>query len=174
MGRVKLRTVRDFRNGDKEAFEEIFYAFKDILYYFSFLYVHNYDDANDCVQEIFIKIVDTIDQYNEFRSAFDTWVYITARTTVLNFVRTKKRYAARVILDDEIVANYIDKDYSKLNHALIDLEEIMGTDMYIIYILRTGYKISFENIAKMVDSNRENVRRVYLKSLEIVKEYLEE
>lgn len=82
MGRVKLRTIMEFRNGDKQAFEEIFYAFKDILYYFSYLYVHNYDDANDCVQEIFIKIINTVDQFNDILSGFDTWVYSTARSTV--------------------------------------------------------------------------------------------
>lgn len=174
MGRVKLRTIIDFRNGDKQAFEEIFYAFKDILYYFSYLYVHNYDDANDCVQEIFIKIINTIDKFKDSLSQFDTWVYSTARSTVLNFIRTKKRYEARIVLDDELVANYISRDYTELNHTLYDLEKVLGKDLYVIYILRTAYDVTFDNIATLLDTNRENVRRKYLQSVKIVEEFLEE
>lgn len=174
MGRVKLRTIMEFRNGDKQAFEEIFYAFKDILYYFSYLYVHNYDDANDCVQEIFIKIINTVDQFNDTLSEFDTWVYSTARSTVLNFIRTKNRYEARIVLDDEIVANYIERDYTELYHTLYDLEKVLGKDMYVIYILRTAYEVTFDNIAILLDTNRENVRRKYLQSVKIVEEFLEE
>lgn len=174
MGRVKLRTIMEFRNGDKQAFEEIFYAFKDILYYFSYLYVHNYDDANDCVQEIFIKIINTVDQFNDVLSGFDTWVYSTARSTVLNFIRTKNRYEARIVLDDEIVANYIERDYTELHHTLYDLEKVLGKDMYVIYILRTAYEVTFDNIAILLDTNRENVRRKYLQSVKIVEEFLEE
>lgn len=174
MGRVKLRTIMEFRNGDKQAFEEIFYAFKDILYYFSYLYVHNYDDANDCVQEIFIKIINTVDQFNDILSGFDTWVYSTARSTVLNFIRTKNRYEARIVLDDEIVANYIERDYTELYHTLYDLEKVLGKDMYVIYILRTAYEVTFDNIAILLDTNRENVRRKYLQSVKIVEEFLEE
>ena len=88
--------------------------------------------------------------------------------------RTKKRYEARIVLDDELVANYISRDYTELNHTLYDLEKVLGKDMYVIYILRTAYEVTFENIATLLDTNRENVRRKYLQSVKIVEEFLEE
>ena len=46
--------------------------------------------------------------------------------------------------------------------------------MYVIYILRTAYEVTFDNIAILLDTNRENVRRKYLQSVKIVEEFLEE
>ena len=172
MGRVKLRTIRAFRNGDKDAFEDIFYAYKDILYYYSYFYVKNYDDANDCVQEIFIKIVNKIGLYNELRASFESWVIVTAKSCIYNFIRTKKRYFNRVVLDDDFILTVPDTNNRILEDTLYDLEELMGRETYIIYILRTGYKVSFENLSKMINMNRETIRRRYNQSLEIVKKYM--
>ena len=46
--------------------------------------------------------------------------------------------------------------------------------MYVIYILRAAYDVTFDNIAILLDTNRENVRRKYLQSVKIVEEFLEE
>ena len=54
------------------------------------------------MQEIFIKIINTVDKFKDSLSQFDTWVYSTARSTVLNFIRTKKRYEARIWLLESI------------------------------------------------------------------------
>lgn len=172
MGRVKLRTIKDFRNGKKEAFEDIFYAYKDILYYYAYFFVKDYDDANDCVQEIFIKVVNSIEQYNELKSSFESWLFIISKSCIYNFIRTKKRYYKRVVLDDDFVLSVPDTDNRILEYTLYDLEELMGREMYVIYILRIGYNVSFENISKMTDLPRETTRRMYYKSLEIVDKYL--
>ncbi|MBE6131169.1 MAG: RNA polymerase sigma factor [Erysipelotrichaceae bacterium] len=172
MGRVKLRTIKEFRNGNKDAFEDIFYAYKDILYYYSYFFVKDYDDANDCVQEIFIKVVNCIESFNEFKSPFEAWIIITAKSVIYNFIRTKKRYFKRVILDDDFVLSVPDTNNRILEDTLYDLEEMMGREMYIIYILRTGYNVTFDNISKMTNLPRETTRRIYYKSLEIVNNYL--
>ena len=44
--------------------------------------------------------------------------------------------------------------------------------MYVIYILRTAYNVSFENISQMLNLNRETTRRMYYQSLKIVDEYM--
>ena len=74
MRRVKPRAIRAFKNGDKDAFEEIFYAYKDILYYLCYFYIRDYDDASDCVQEIFIKLTSKISLYDERKAAFEACI----------------------------------------------------------------------------------------------------
>lgn len=176
MGRVKLRTIKDFRNGNKDAFEDIFYTYRDILYYYSYFFVKDYDDANDCVQEIFMKVLSNIDSFNELKSPFDAWIIITAKSVIYNFIRTKTRHFNKIVLDDDFVLSVAEtKDCTldrTLEDTLCDLEALMGREMYVIYILRTGYNITFENIAKMTELSRETTRRMYYRSLEIVDEYL--
>ncbi len=172
MGKIRLRTIIEFRNGNKEAFEEIFYAYKDALYYVSYFYVKNYDDANDCVQEIFIRLIDKIHLYNENQSKFDSWFFSLAKSTILNFVRAKAIYRRLVTIDDEAVDSYIDKDHREIELILIDLEDIMGYDMFIVYLLRTAYNMSFEKISKLTVLSRETARRLYYESIKIVNEYM--
>lgn len=172
MGKIKLRTIREFRNGNKDAFEDIFYAYKDVLYYISYFYVRDYDDANDCVQEIFIKLINKIGLFDERKAEFETWLYVLAKSCILNFLRAKDRYNKRVVTDDEEVLKYKDEECNKLQHTLYDLEEIMGRQMYVVYILRVGYNMSFDSIAEATDSSRETVRRIYYESLKLVNYYM--
>lgn len=172
MGRVKLRTVKAFRSGDKDAFEDIFYAYKDILYYLSYFYVKDYDDANDCVQEIFIKLINKIHLYDERKAPFENWFIITAKSCIFNFLRSKERYYSKIIIDDDVVLNYPDNGNRKLEDTLSDLENLMGKEMYVIYILKTCYDVSFENLAKMTNFSRETARRMYHQSIEIVNKYM--
>lgn len=172
MGRVKLKTVKAFRNGDIDAFEDIFYAYKDILYYVSYFYVKDYDDANDCVQEIFIKMMNKIHLYNEYKAPFEPWLIILAKSCIINFIKCKNCYHEKVVINDNIVLNYPDNDNRLLEDTLEDLENLMGKEMYVIYILRTAYNISFENIAKMTNLKRETTRRIYYSSIDIVNKYM--
>ena len=66
----------------------------------------------------------------------------------------------------------MEKDYHELEDVLNDLESIMGEQMYIVYILRTAYKLSFDKIADIIKISRESVRRMYNESILIVNEYL--
>ena len=171
MGRIKQRIINDFRNGDKDAFEVIFYTYKDILYHISYYYVRDYDDANDCVQDIFIRLVNTIQLYDELKGEFKNWLFNITKTVVLNFIRSKKRYYSRVLIDNEIVENYSSEDSTKLDDTLFDLEILMGEKMFLVYVLKISYDLSFDEIGKTINSSRETARRLYYESLKIVEEY---
>lgn len=53
-------TAEKLKEGDELAFEEIFYAYRNIVYFECLKKMRNPQDANDCVQEIFIKLVEKL------------------------------------------------------------------------------------------------------------------
>lgn len=172
MEKISLRTINEFRKGKKEAFEEIFNKYKDSVYYIAYLYVKNYDEANDCVQEVFIRLIEKIHLYDETKAPFDAWFYAMARSCILNHIRKTETYFKRIQVSDEEVLNYADKDLTELNHILCDLEKIMGEEMYLIYVFRIAYDLSFEHIAQIMKKSRETVRRSYIESVKIVDDYM--
>ena len=174
MERVKLRTIREFRAGNKDAFDDIFYAYRDILYYMSYYYVRDYDDANDCVQEVFIRLVNKIHLFDERKASFNSWFFLLARHSVLNTARIQIRRRMEYLLDEEAVYNTPSQENRELKLYLQELEEILGKTKYIIYVFRTAYKLTFENIAIMLDLNREKTRRLYCEALKRVVKYMEE
>jgi len=47
---VSNKVVELLKDGDAEAFEKIFMAYRDIVYYECIRRLRNVSDANDCVQ----------------------------------------------------------------------------------------------------------------------------
>jgi RNA polymerase sigma-70 factor (ECF subfamily) len=56
MASIESKILKEFKNGDHSAFEEIFKRYSKQLFQFSFSYLKSEQAAEDIVQEIFIKI----------------------------------------------------------------------------------------------------------------------
>ena len=97
-----------------------------------------------------------------------------SKRVILSFLRTQSRHRNHFYYDEEILENYADKDFTELQHSLYDLEKMMGKKMYTVFILRVGYKLSFDLIYEVTDIPRETARRLYNKSQEVIKEYIGE
>lgn len=174
MRKISQKTIEKFKEGDKDSFEDIFYYYKDKVYYFAYHYVKDQDDADDCVQEVFIKLVNSIDTYDFVSCQFETWFYLLSKRVILNFLRTQSRHRNHYLYDEEIIENYAEKDFTELQHTLYDLEDLMGKKMYTVFILRVGYKLTFDLIYEIADIPRETARRLYNQSQEVIKEYIGE
>jgi RNA polymerase sigma-70 factor (ECF subfamily) len=48
--------VNRLRSGDKQAFELIFRKYREKVYYFAIRYYNSPDDAENVVQDVFIKL----------------------------------------------------------------------------------------------------------------------
>ena len=66
-------TAEKLKDGDELAFEEIFYAYRNIVYFECLKKMRNPQDANDCVQEIFIKLVEKIHLFDSNIAEFNAW-----------------------------------------------------------------------------------------------------
>ena len=93
--------------------------------------------------EIFIKLTAKISLYDERKAKFEAWFLALTKAHIFNFIRDKNRYNNRIVVDEEAVLSYGDNDYRELEDTLCDLEKLMGQEMYVIYILRTAYSVSY-------------------------------
>jgi len=78
--------------GDRFAFEELINEYKDSVIRTCMGFVHNYNDAEDITQDVFIEIYESI---NKFRgdSKLSTWIYRIAVNKSLNFIRKNKKHS---------------------------------------------------------------------------------
>jgi len=76
------------RRGDKKAMELLVTRYLKIIYNFSFRYVYNVADAEDIVQETFIKVWRNFKKFDESRQ-FKNWLYVIAKNTCLDFLKKK-------------------------------------------------------------------------------------
>ncbi len=73
--------------------------YQERLYWLVRQIVGGHDDANDVLQEVFVKVYKCADQF-EGRSSLYTWLYRIATNEALGFLRKQKRQR-NLLLDDE-------------------------------------------------------------------------
>ncbi len=77
-------------DGDSAAFEALFNRYKDAIYKFCFQRTGgNSDDANDLLQETFIKAFLNLEKY-DVRYTFGQWIYVIARNVFIDFIRKRR------------------------------------------------------------------------------------
>ncbi len=78
--------------GDAQAFARLVEPHRALAFHVAFWLLNDVDDANDVVQEVFLKAWLKLDVFQE-RSAFSTWLHTITRRTTLELIEERKRQA---------------------------------------------------------------------------------
>lgn len=81
-------TVLALKNGDHAAFERIFLFYFNKVKYFINGFVKSKSDAEELAQDVFVRIWTSRDSIDPSRN-FNTYIYISARNSTMNFLRHK-------------------------------------------------------------------------------------
>ncbi len=89
-----IELIELFRNADKKhyAFNLLVQKYREKIYYFVRRMVIIHDDADDVVQNIFIKVWNNLDSFRE-DAKFYTWLYRIAVNESLSFLKSKKLHS---------------------------------------------------------------------------------
>lgn len=79
--------VRAIQAGDIAAFDQLVLKHKDKLFNLVYWFLGDYQEANDCAQETFIKVFKSLKKFR-FESAFSTWLYRIAMNTCKNRLKS--------------------------------------------------------------------------------------
>jgi RNA polymerase sigma-70 factor, ECF subfamily len=76
-------------SGDQAAFRELYHRYKDRMYYYFYRMLGNStEQANDFLQELFMKIIEKPESYNP-SYAFKTWLFSIANNMCKNEYRRR-------------------------------------------------------------------------------------
>ena len=151
--------IQEVLAGDKQAYAHIINKYKTPLYGTILRMTRNPHDAQDLVQEAFIKVYQQLEKYNGTGS-FSSWLYRVAINHCMDGFR-KKRYQQSEI-DEEMVVNpnhpeviFLKKEKNR------QLERLIATlpeDERLIILLRYMNELSYDEISEMVDIPLSTVR----------------
>ncbi|WP_438449054.1 RNA polymerase sigma factor SigW [Gorillibacterium sp. sgz5001074] len=86
---VETRLVQLSRNGDRRAFEELVDMYKDKIYHLGYRMLGQSGDAEDVVQETFLRVYMNLDRYDE-NQKFSTWIYRIGTNLCIDRLRKRK------------------------------------------------------------------------------------
>lgn len=83
------RLVKLARKGDQEAFAELVDLYKDKLYHLGYRMLSNRHEAEDIVQETFLRVHKNWNRYDD-KQKFSTWIYRIATNLCIDRLRKRK------------------------------------------------------------------------------------
>lgn len=140
--------------------------------------VIDHDDANDIVQDIFIKVWKGIAKFNEDSELY-TWIYRITVNETLTFLKKKKRkfFVPIVSLEKELGAKMIiNTDFSsdeielKLQKALLKLPE----KQKMVFNLRYYDEMPYEEMSKILNTSVGALKASYHIAVKKVEENIQD
>ena len=90
MERTEALLIDHLHEGDETALAPLVEKYKRMVHRLAIQITKNHEDANDVMQETFIKVYQSIHTFRH-EAAFETWVYRIAVNEALNFVKRRER-----------------------------------------------------------------------------------
>lgn len=92
------------RAGDQQAFAEIYDSFAQKIFKFISLKIQNRQEAEDVLQDVFIKAYKGLPSLNMARLNFSAWLYKVAGNTINDYFRSKYRKPEPLGIDENFDA----------------------------------------------------------------------
>lgn len=102
---------------DERAFTYMYDMYSKSLFAVISNLVREREEAEDVLQEVFVKIWKNIDTYNESKGRFYTWILNIARNTAIDKLRSKGFNNSKKNLSSDNFVHLLD-DSNKLTHKI--------------------------------------------------------
>ncbi len=163
-----------YQKGDAEAFLVLYARLSSKVYGYLIAKVRNREKANDILQEVFVKIHKTKHLYSkEFKLL--PWVFTMTKHLVIDDIRKNKNEKLQVDIQNLELAS--EQQDTLKNDLIEDLKPALrgiAPNQRVAIEMRYYDEKSFDEIAKILDTNSENVRQLISRGIKRVKEILGE
>lgn len=162
----------------EQAFNQIVETYTERLYWHIRRFLCSHDDANDLIQDIFLKVWAALPSFRGEAQLY-TWLYRIATNEVLNFLRRQK-IRAMISLDSasNILARKIDEDpYFNGNELQKELHKAMSRlpeKQRIVFGLRYFDEMKYEDISKITGTSVGALKASYHHAYNKIRKELEE
>jgi RNA polymerase sigma-70 factor (ECF subfamily) len=147
-----LDLMRRVQEGEMVSYNTLVNRYKDRLFNVLYRMLSSEDEANDLLQETFLRVWQHKMSY-DFRFAFSTWIYTIALNLARNELRRRKKIKFLDIFDfaDKLPAKEEKKDTSANLKTLLEAEMKRLPEKYkTAFLLRDVDSLSYEEIAQVL------------------------
>ena len=160
----------------ERGFKLLMDKFQQPVYWHIRRLVVSHEDAEDILQEVFIRVFRHLDQFRG-ESSPGTWIYRIATNECLRFLNRRKEEAVSAeevreeLLGKLMASDYVDYENEmavKFQQAVLMLPE----KQRVVFNLRYYDELEYEEIGRITDIRAETVKVNYHYAKEKIKEYI--
>jgi RNA polymerase sigma factor (sigma-70 family) len=167
-----------FRNpATKErAFTDIIKKYQEKLYWHIRRMVVQHEDANDVLQNVFIRVWNGLENFREDSQLY-TWLYRVATNECLTFLEQLKKRSVQSLSDDESgLSNKIkaDKyfDSNKLEWKLQLAIQQLPEKQRIVFSLRYYDEMPYEEMSRVLETSEGALKASYHHAVKKIEDYV--
>jgi RNA polymerase sigma-70 factor (ECF subfamily) len=159
------------RNGDAQAFAEIYDAYVKPIHDFIFYKVHHRQTAEDLTSETFFRAVSHLDRLDPAKGRISSWLYRIARNAVTDHYRTRR---PQVSADDawDLAADDrpdVDADISLRLDAVREHLKLLKPEQRDIVIMRVWQQMSYAEIAGALGKSEASCKMMFSRSIKFLR-----
>ena len=167
-----------FRNPEtkERAFTAIIRKYQEKLYWHIRRMVVEHEDANDVLQNVFIRVWNGLENFREDSQLY-TWLYRIATNECLSYLEQQKRKSALPLdetesgLSNKVIADkYFDPNKLewKLQLAIQQLPE----KQRIVFTLRYYDEMPYEEMSRVLDTSEGALKASYHHAVKKIEDYI--
>ncbi len=167
------KLVKDVLRSKPEAQRQLYEHFAQQMLGVCFRYTKSIADAEDILQEGFVKVFNYLHQYNS-EGELGAWIRKIMVNTALNYLKKNKRYQNDLVFHD-LVLHPISTDDPQMNLQIKELAELirqLPTGFQTIFNLHAVEGYSHVEIAEMLGISDGTSRSQYARARALLIEWI--
>ena len=168
-----IRRIR--QSADKKSANALISHYFDEMYGFVFKRVSGEEVAMDVTQEIFVSMLQSVDNYDKEKASFRTWLYQIAKRRIVDYYRSKDYQEDRLVdIVDEGVSDLM-SDFEDAQ-SVVELAEIsefvdgLDPESREIFKLKIYKGYTFSGISEIVNMPESTVKASFYATQKLIRE----
>jgi RNA polymerase sigma-W factor len=183
---VDRKLIHRALDGDDQAFDELMQRYHQSVYNLVYRMIESPQEAEDIVQETFIKAFNALASFNE-EYAFSTWLFKIATNHCIDTLRKRKLRTFSLdtpiqTKDGAVSRDYADESYSperstisnEHTSMILDAVEDLPEKYRVVINMRHHEDRSYEEISEILDIPIGTVKARIFRARELLKKILKD
>lgn len=166
---------RKFKNGDRKAFDAVYAAFSAAMYGVCLRYTRCADDAQDVLQEGFIKVYKHCSQYS-LDKPLASWIKTIMINTALTYIKKTYRFELHDedhVFDEQQEMVLESDDQEQLKKKLLSILNKLPDGYRTVFNLFVIENLTHKEIAEHLGVSENTSKTQYFKAKKMIQSLLE-
>lgn len=162
----------------EKAFKELIKLYKERLYWHIRKIVISHEDADDVLQNTFIKVFKNIDKFNQESKLF-SWMYRIATNEAITFInkRAKKRNLNISDYQQELTSTLKSDDFYSGDEIQIILQRAIATlptKQQLVFNMKYFDELKYEQISSILETSVGALKASYFHAVKKIEKYIKQ
>jgi RNA polymerase sigma factor (sigma-70 family) len=158
-----------------QAFEWLLDAYQRKVYWHVRRIVINHDDADDVVQNTFIKVWENISSFRG-ESKLYTWIFRIATNESLNFLNKNKPVQSMEDTSPELVNHLVSSSYFNGDAAALKLQQailLLPEKQRIVFNMKYFDNMKYEDMSEILDTSVGALKASYHHAVKKIEDFIQ-